>query len=562
MTQIKLPRNTDGSEPTLNSSTRQLTIVGGTGAGKTKFMDELRHNCGDKAYSLSALRATYPQPRDCGDTAPGSIDRQYQEATKRVSYLRDNAVSELDKLVYMLFADEFEALLTMKEEALAAEENCIQQKRKKPKATRLDRVKRLWERIFPGNKILRQHNTLMFTTEAGDDAISAGRLSQGELAVLYYIMAVLYATHGAVIFIDSPTLFIHPAAINTIWNSIEALRPDCTFVYNTVDAEFVNSRTGNITAWVKSYDASSHTWSYDLMRPGETREEMFVDLMGTRKPVLFIEGDAQHSIDARLYTLVFTDYTVRPLGSCDKVIETTRSFSTMKSMHHLDSHGIVDRDRRTPAEVAYLRKRNVMVPDVAEVENIFLAEDVIKTMAAARGKDPSKVFNKVKGKVLAEFRSHADAQALMHVRHRMKRLVECRIDGRFNCITALETHIKGLVNLLNPRREYNTVRAEFKQMLSDCDYAAVIRVFNHKPLLTDCGVAQALGFKGKDEYIAGVLEVLKQRDVCATALRDAIISLFDPPTPQPETTNTAQTPPQEKKHAGKKHSRRNADIDF
>ena len=32
-------------------------------------------------------------------------------------------------------------------------------------------------------------------------------------------------------------------------------------------------------------------------------------LVGVRKPVLFIEGDARHSIDAKLYPLVFKDYT-------------------------------------------------------------------------------------------------------------------------------------------------------------------------------------------------------------------------------------------------------------
>ena len=74
------------------------------------------------------------------------------------------------------------------------------------------------------------------------------------------------------------------------------------------------------------------------------------------------------SLDIRLYSLVFPDMSVRPVGSCDKVIETTRSFNDQQAMHHLSSFGIVDRDRRTDQEVGYLRAKHIMVPDVAEME--------------------------------------------------------------------------------------------------------------------------------------------------------------------------------------------------
>ena len=64
-------------------------------------------------------------------------------------------------------------------------------------------------------------------------------------------------------------------------------------------------------------------------------------------------------------------------------------------MHHLESRGVVDRDRRTDPEVDYLRRKSVMVPDVAEVENLFLLEGVIKAMAKRRRRNPDKVFSKL-----------------------------------------------------------------------------------------------------------------------------------------------------------------------
>lgn len=505
---------------------RQITIVGANGAGKTRFMKELIKRCPGKAYCLSALSASFPERNP--STLPGSIDMLYSEAIKAQPYLRSDAVSELHKLAYMLYADEFRSLLSLKNDT------AFRKGKVAFKPTRLDKVRELWEKIFPGNQILNDTGKLMFATDSGDNIIPADTLSQGEKAVLYYIAAVLYAMPDAVIFIDSPSLFLHPSILNNLWNSIEELRPDCTFVYNTVDVEFVNSRTENVTLWVKSYDAGSRIWDYEVFDSGHLSDDIFIELMGSRKPVLFIEGDAKHSIDIRLYTLVFPEYTIRPLGSCDKVIESTRTFNFLRPMHHLDSHGIVDRDRRTQMEVDYLRRKEIYVPEVAEVENIFMMENIIKVMARRRGKNPERVFRKVSQAVMKLFRKSYEAQALQHVRHKIKRDVECHIDGRFTCISAMEIHLRNLVNKLRPREQYDELRNEFRQMIDRDDYAGVLRVFNYKPMLSESGIAQQLGFKDKDAYIAGVLGVLKGNGKDARALRHAIKYCFGM-TPAPET---------------------------
>lgn len=518
MTSLTLPPLTGSRTAPELPDARQLSIIGGSGAGKTKFMEELIRLTGNRAYCLSALSAPYPEREE--SDRPGSIDMLFREAVEKQPYMRTDAVSELDKLTYMLFTDEFEYLLSMKQDQLRTG------RKVKLKSTKLDRLASLWERVFPGNHIVRTKGTMMFSTRAGDDLILADKLSQSEQTVLYYAAAVLYAMPSAVIFVDSPSLFLHPTVLNNLWNSIEELRPDCTFVYNSVDVEFVNSRTRNVSIWVKSYDAERRSWDYEVLAPGDVREDLFVDLIGTRKPVLFIEGDMRHSIDARLYPLVFPDCTVRPLGSCDKVIETTRTFNDLKSMHHLESRGIVDRDRRTEQEVDYLRRKSVMVADVAEVENLFLLEDVVKVMARSRRRNPDKVFAKVKRAVIAEFRRKFDEQALQHVRHRVKRMMECRIDARFSCITAMETHLRGLITMLRPREQYNELRAEFQTYLAKGYYSEILKVFNHKPMLSDCGVAPMLGFKNKDEYINGVIAVLKQGGPDAEAIRESLSHCF------------------------------------
>lgn len=556
MEKLILPR-LSGQRPGVPvPKTRQVTLIGASGAGKTRFMEELMRLNGGSAYCLSAVGAPFPEREE--SRRPGSIDALFRQAAGKAAYMRTDAVSELDKLAYMLFTDEFEALLRMKQRAAEG--------RPEWHPTRLDVLARIWEKVFPGNRIVRTAGSLMFETSSGGDLIGVSSLSQGEQTALYYIAGVLYAMHGAVIFIDSPSLFLHPSVLTALWDSIEELRPDCTFVYNSVDVGFVNSRSHNTCIWVKSYDAAQRSWDYETVAPDNMTSDIFVDLVGTRKPVLFIEGDAVHSIDARLYPQVFPEWTVRPLGSCDKVIETVRTFNDLRHMHHLESRGIVDRDRRTDPEVDYLRRKNIMVPEVAEVENLFLLEEVVKALARRRRRDAARVFAAVRARVMKEFGRLYSEQALQHVRHRVKRAVECKVDARFNCITAMETHLHGLADLLRPRERYDALRREFQQLIDNGDYNGVLKVFNHKPMLGDCGVAQALGLKNKEEYVGAVIQLLRGDSPEAESARGAIKRSFTaaggtdkqpriplaPALPEP----SGQTKPTARKKPGEKHNKR------
>ncbi len=542
---ILLPTRRDGNAPQALPSCRQITLIGTNGAGKTRFMNALMESCGDRAYCLSALSASFPERHVSKKS--GSIDMLYSHAVGKQPFLKDTAVSEIDKLAFLLFTDELEYLLSIKARSLEGEHVTL-------RPTKLDKLASMWKKIFPGSSIVKHEGHLMFANRSGEGFISQVKLSRGEQTVLYYIAAVMYAMPNAVIFIENPTLFLHPAIMTTFWNAIEDLRPDCTFIYDSVDVSFVNSRTENTCIWVKSYDSGAHAWDYEILSSERLPDELLVDLMGSRKPVLFIEGDATHSIDAKLYTLVFSDFTVRPLGSCEKVIEVTRTFNDMKPMHQLDSRGIVDRDRRTPEEVAYLRRKNIMVLNVAEVENIFLLEGVIRIIAARRNRNGDKIFENVKRKVMAEFASQYEAQALMHVRHRVKREVECKIDARFTCITALETHLRSLINMLHPREHYNRLLAEFKQMIDADDYDGVLRIFNNKPTLSNSGVAQMLGYNSVEGYIGGVLTALKGSSADSIALKETIKKCFDithaDALPQHRDVNSS---PQERKHQAPSH---------
>ena len=516
---IKLPKRSEG-EPLLLNDARQVTVIGANGAGKSRFCQKMLQDAGDKAYKMSALKGILSETFH--DTMPNSIESQYERKLLQSPLVGGKASTDFERLMVMLMSDEFLELLAYKTR-LRLDGAEIE-----PPHTKLDDVVHNWQAIFPRNKILRESGRLLFTNDSGDKPYGTLRLSDGEKAALYYIGATLYAPQDAMIYVDSPETFIHRSIMQSLWNVIEEMRPDCTFVYGTHDIEFASSRIANTCIWIKNYDVEKESWDYEFLNSNDTfNDELYYDLLGSRKPILFIEGDNVHSIDSKLYPLVFTQYTVKPMGSCNKVIEATRTFNELRSFHNLDGRGIVDRDRRDEREVSYLRAKRVYVPNVAEVENILLLEDVVRAVARFCHKDEDKVFARVKRNIVNMFRAMQTDQALEHVRHRVKRNLEVRIDKRFENISALEKHMIFLINEIKPREMYEDLCAKFKRYADTADYANVLKVFNEKTMLTQCGVAQLCGLVSKEAYLNTILRILRHDGPESAVIRNAIMRCFD-----------------------------------
>lgn len=513
---ITLPPSISGDTSHLGTRQRLITVIGANGAGKSRFTDRMAQLNDQLAYRISALHALYDTHH--GDEHPLSVDSLYAKACERSGLLRPDCPSGLERVVGLLVYDELMRSLTYKVAMADGQKPALRR-------SKLDRLISAWKRVFPGNTVLVDGGRLIFGDDNGSRQML--RLSDGERAVLYYIGAVLLAPRDGIIFVDNPSLFLHPTVSHALWDSLELMRQDCRFVYTTHDVEFASSRADNALIWVRQFDPAKMEWDYDVMPPHTgIPEDMYLSIIGARNPVLFIEGDDVHSIDAKLYSRVFSGYTVKALGSCNKVIESVRTFNDLQSFHHLSSRGIVDRDRRDDGEVAYLRRKNIMVPEVAEVENILMLEPVIRATAEYLGRNPDHVFSKVRKAVLNTFRADLRTQALQHTRHRVKRMAEYKIDGRFQSIDVLESHLRSLDKAVNPRGIYDQLCAQFHRLVDSGDYAGVLKVYNQKTMLQQSNLPQLLGLSTRDEYVDTVLSILLTDHPSAMAIRQAVLAIF------------------------------------
>ena len=369
-----LPTNQNTSAP-ITLDTKVLVVIGANGAGKSSFGRNLHQRYAGQSVWISGMHSLFLCSEENKTPANGNeLTRLQSMIAERLFIPR---MSEYEKLILHLQTEEFEAAVQYKEESKLAPDLL-------PPVTKIDRIQTIWEKMFPHNRLVRKSGFIeLASTSIDGDSYTAGRMSDGEKLVFYLIGAVLCAPENALLIIEEPEVLLHDSIKNPLWDEIEAMRPDCTYVYLTHDIDFAASRNNSKRLWIRSYNGDSRIWDYELIENNDSfPEEVYMEILGSRKPILFIEGTDSNSIDSRLYPLIFPDYKVKPMGGCQKVIETTKAFVQLKDFHTLDSKGIVDRDRRTEGEIAYLREQHIYVPNVAEVENLLMLEPVIKTVAA------------------------------------------------------------------------------------------------------------------------------------------------------------------------------------
>lgn len=503
--EITLPSKLNSDSPVRINGENVLIVIGANGTGKSSFGRDLAERYAQCAERIAAMRALFINS--------SSVDFRDIVSERLFTPL----LSEYEKLVIRLRQEEYEASVNYKEA-------CKTDPALRPPVTQIDRIQEIWEKMFPHNRLVRKSGFIeLAATSKNGSPYNASRMSDGEKIVFYLIGAVLNARPGALLVIEEPEIHLHTSIKGALWDEIENCRPDCTFVYLTHDIEFASSRRRGKRIWIRSYDGDDHVWDYEIMENNESfPEELYLEILGNRKPVLFIEGTDASSIDIRLYPHIFPDYMVKPMGGCQKVIETTKAFRQLKDFHMLDSKGIVDRDRRTEGEIEYLRQQNILVPDVAEVENLLMLENVIKTVARRLMRDSDAVFGRVKENVVHLFARELESQVILHAKHRVRRKLETTVDRKIATVEQLAEHVETIRKNIRVETIYAEIKQQFLAYAAAADYPNILRVYNQKGMLPQSRLCPLLGISNKESYLDLILSILKENKNDAASIRDAI----------------------------------------
>jgi hypothetical protein len=359
----------------------------------------------------------------------------------------------------------------------------------------------------------------------------ARQMSDGEKVSLYLMGQALCAPSGSIVIIDEPEIHLHRAIQAMLWDKIEAARPDCTFIYITHDLDFAATRTGARKIWLKEFDGIDWVWE-EVPSGLAMPDALLFQVLGSRRPLLFVEGD-ESSYDSAIYTALYPKELVVPRRSCDKVVEATKSMSGLAALHNLSVRGLVDRDRRSDEEIKALRTDGIFVADVAEVENLLCLPEAIEAVASQlKAHNVAKAATEA---VIMELAKVIDQQALA----RALSEIQFRLNGFGPKIgksdaAQLESDLRTYVDGIDVGATVAKCRKLIDGVVVAKDYMRVLQLYNCKGVTSF--VARALGIC-KDVYCRMVLDFIKTEPdgIVAKAMRQAIESTSDTLVEAPRT---------------------------
>ena len=176
------------------------------------------------------------------------------------------------------------------------------------------------EQIFPQRSLKLVDAKFLAWFTKGDGIpveYSSTQMSDGERAVLYLAAQVLCVPENKTLIIDEPEVHLHRSIMNRLWKTLESYRPDCLFIYITHDTQFASMHGNAEKIWIKEFDGTN--WKLEIIESNDLPEELLLDILGSRKPVLFVEGE-RNSYDTQLYSALYPEYYIVPCGSCTQVV--------------------------------------------------------------------------------------------------------------------------------------------------------------------------------------------------------------------------------------------------
>lgn len=488
-----------------------VVIIGANGSGKSRLGAWIEQNNVSKVHRVGAQRSltfgTYIQQKG------------YEQSTNLLMYGSENPQTEHDarwkwdgeKYNYVTsMLDDYECVLSaLNALKIQQEETYIEQCKNMEREGMqhnpvpenvVDVLKRIWCEVFPHREIDVKDGKVIARCKRGGQTFEyKGReMSDGERVALYLMAQALCVPSSKTIIIDEPEIHLHPSIMNRLWTCIEKERQDCLFIYITHDTRFAANHSGSKKIWIKEFDGQH--WMWEEIKDSMLPEQMLLDILGNRKPVLFVEGTAD-SYDTKLYSEVFKNYHVVPCGSCSCVISWTKAMRDTIQLHDFDCYGIIDRDYRSEYEIESYKTEGIYTIAVAEVENLLLVPELLEVVNDILGfPDTSRVEQIERYIIEDRFRNEINRQICETVVSEVKYKLSVADISKKN-----EAEAKQSLDTLFRQISYENIKQHqenrYREIDEAKDYRQVLSVFNRKSLIYSVGHYFGLENKSYCEFV-------------------------------------------------------------
>lgn len=525
---------TGGTE--YKTDVNSVVLIGANGSGKTRVGEWLEREYPREVQRISSLRNL---------SLPSEIKlSSFGVAINQIMYGRDTpesnhsslyeidrsllqhktvtgSVANFEPSISAIVAKDNEANRFISRDVASTVNSALERTTVNKAQTRPEiRMQALFSLVFPHRKIYIHENTVYamdsektLSPETASEGYNGCDLSDGERAALYVITQALCLPQNKIVVVDEPELHLHRSVIKPLWAAIEKERPDCLFIYITHDLEFAEAHRESDKIWVRGYDGEK--WRFECICEDEgLPSDLELEIMGSRRPVIFVEG-THSSFDYQLYSLLYPQHQIVPCEhGCQQVIESVCAFRKSERLHRADVYGIIDRDRRSKEQISSLRKKGIYVLEVAEVENLFLLEDVMSIVAKQMGLPQSSVEETKQYIIDIKFKNQVDSLVADY----FCGVMTDRLKG-----SAATRDVKQTADLIrkiadDAERLRDNIDKRFRDVCQSNNYAEVLSLLNNKGVVKIVGERFGLQNSG---YIGSILRWTKSPDEIGNQFRQA-----------------------------------------
>ena len=376
MTNFKIPT---GPETTLEldiADGEAVFVLGANGTGKSALIQWLFAHGGETAIRIAAHRSNYFQVENPGLSPQ---DREANERNYRNADIAPDARWKDDCSQVRNYASLHDLVASVnaraREITSAFDANDIAGATvRRATPSNLTVLNELLRLSNISVQIALDERSRVMASRPDGAPYSVARMSDGERNALLLICDVLNAKSGSLLLIDEPERHLHHSIISPLLTRLFSQRTDLAFIVATHDVSLPLARTDAKTLLVRGCrirnGGAVEAWDCDLVSDG-VPEDIKADVLGSRRKILYVEGNNTTSLDQPLYATVFPNVSVVPKESCNDIEHCVKGVLQTKEMNWLSAKGIVDGDFINQATKERLQRSGIYALPFYSVEALY-----------------------------------------------------------------------------------------------------------------------------------------------------------------------------------------------
>lgn len=357
----------------------------------------------------------------------------------------------------------------------------------------------------------------------GGSLYSYARMSDGERSALVIAAEVVAAESGMVFLLDEPELHLHSSIVVALIKALILERPDCGFVVCTHQLELPTAVQGCEIVLVREsvwQDGKIVSWDADVIHDTKQIPEwLWVDVIGARSKILFIEGNNKTSLDQPIYSLLFPKVSLRPLESCKDVMRAVKGLRSVEEVHRAKAFGLIDHDGMSADQMSKFEGDGIYPLPIFAVESLIYSQEAQDAVALQQadtfGIAPQEMLKLAKDTAIKSLTGQGKKE---HLASRVaERQIRDQLLSHIPTRQQLMEFTKGDLNVA-VKSTYPDELARLTALVSTSDIHEIISRYPvRESAVLDC-IVKGLSFNNRDDYERAVL----RRISVDANLRDAL----------------------------------------